>query len=294
MLLLDFIYLVWNALMAFMSLLMNYAYESNYIMFLISCSMATIFLLHLKAGSILLTDLTTTSLTNICDIQPSPINIVRSLVYRVFDDSLDRLLWINYDELPRAMSLQNNGNTLMMHITADPNCQPHLRGISLLGNYYFVEAIFKWGGSEHLIDSRQYALELQVLHATNLRNVPFEYLTISYLFVQTRRKNQAMQQVIENLPAIITAGSIIELPPFDLATLFWPFHSGYYRYSGTYANGNVVLPTQWLICKSIFHISVEQLHQFETLCNFQGLAIGQNSRSVQSLGNRRVQLNEFL
>ncbi|KAL7735343.1 hypothetical protein ACLKA6_015731 [Drosophila palustris] len=291
--LMDLLNLAWEGLMEFMLMLMNIAYKSNFGMFLVSISVSIIFLMNLKAGSVLVVDLWNEALRaeDIRETQPSPVNIVRRLAHRVLEPH--HLEWFNYNESPLAVSIKNNGVTLVINITSHPNHLPYLYGNCLFGNYFFVEAIFKWGGSEHLIDSRRYALELQVLHATNRRDVPFEYLSISYLFIETRRKNAAMEQITESIPAIVNAGSVIELPPFNLANLFWRFHSGYYSYSGTYANGHVVLPTQWFICKSIFHISVEQLDQFETLRNFNGHAIAENSRSIQSLGDRTVQLNEY-
>ncbi|XP_060653914.1 carbonic anhydrase 1 [Drosophila nasuta] len=278
--------LIWNALMSPMILLMDYAFESNCIMLLLSLFMSLALILNLKSASILLMDFYPTSVN---DFLPSPINIDRRLVLSVGRGT--PLMWHNYDAMPPAIMLLNNGSTVVMRISCAPQCKPHLRGSLLHDNYYFVEASFKWGGSEHTISSRRFALELQVLHAKNAATPPFEYVTISYLFVITQCKNESMQQITENLDALINAGSVIEVPPFDLCSLFWPFENDFYSYSGTYHNGTTTLSTQWLICASIFNISAQQVAQFGKLCNRDGCRIAGNSRALVPLDNRQVLLN---
>ncbi|KAH8261472.1 hypothetical protein KR044_009614 [Drosophila immigrans] len=275
-----------NALMSPMTVLMGYAYESNCIMILLSLFMTLALMLNLKSASILLSD---SYQSKSYEFPPSPIDIDRSLVVTMGHGG--RLMWHNYDALPPAIMLLNNGRTVVMRILSAPGRKPHLRGGPLRDNYYFVEASFKWGGSEHLISSRRFALELQVLHAKNAASPPFEYLTISYLFVITEWRSKQMQLITDNLAAIVNAGSVIEVPPFDLRSLFWPFHHGYYSYSGTYDNGTTTLPTQWLICSTLFNIGAQQLAQFGKLCNRHGRRIAGNSRPQMPLGNRQVHLN---
>ncbi|KAH8371912.1 hypothetical protein KR093_009276 [Drosophila rubida] len=278
--------LVWNALMSPMILFMGYAYESNCIMVLLSLFMTLALMLNLKSASLLLMDFYPSKAT---EFPPSPIDIDRTMVVTMGHGG--PLLWHNYDALPPAIMLLNNGSTVVMRILCGPDCKPHLRGGPLCDNYYFVEASFKWGGSEHMISSRRFALEMQVLHAKNAPSPPFEYLTISYLFIVTQCKNKSMQQITENLAALVNAGSVIEVPPFDLCSLFWPFSHGYYSYSGTYDNGTTTLPTQWLICSSLFTISAQQVAQFGKLCNREGIHIAANSRDLVPVGHRQVLLN---
>ncbi|EDW58834.2 carbonic anhydrase 1 [Drosophila virilis] len=288
--LLDLVSYLWSSLSTNVAGAMDYAYESNYFMGLVSCIMALVFIVHVKSASIILTNLCEPKpRKSLIERQPSPIDIARRGVFRM--DHVEALQWYSYDELPPAILLENNGKTVIMRISCGPECTPFISGGTLPGNYYFVEAIFKWGASEHSIDSRSYAMEMQVLHATNMPDAAYEYLTVSYMFALTHQKNQFLDQVVENLWAIRRAGSVIELPPFDLATLMWCFNQDYYTYRGTYANGNVVLPSQWAICPRIFHIGAEQLAQFGALCDEQGCRIAINARKKQPLGDRCVALN---
>lgn len=273
-------------------------------MILLSCAMAMVAFLHLTSVNMLLNNLLgdttqvdaqakpgadrlSPKVSTVVPFPKSPINILRPLT--LMEKPVRQLNWNCYDQLPQAVLMENNGNAVIMRISCSPYSMPYLSGSDLLDNFYFVEAVFKWGTSEHRIDSRSYALEMQVLHASNHLNGPFEYLTVCYLFVVSYKKNPQLEQVVENLCAIQTAGSMIELPPFDMASLMPSFDRGYYSYRGSYWNGSTVLPTQWFICTRILGISNGQLHQFQTLCGYDGNRVLLNARSEQPLGNRRVQ-----
>lgn len=281
---------LWDVVTKYISIIMDFIYQSNYFMALVSCIMAIVFMAHVKSASIILTDLCSPkNQRSVLDRQPSPINIVRGRVYKL--EHLDTLRWFCYNELPPAVLLENNGSTVIMRISCSPECTPFLAGGNLPANYYFVEASFKWGSSEHSIDSRSYAMEMQVLHATNIANASYEYLTVSYMFDLAHQKNYHLDQIIDNLGSIRTAGSVIELPPFNLASLMWCFGNDYFSYRGTYANGTALLPSQWAICPRIFYISPDQLARFRDLCDMNGRRIQSNSRQKQPLGDRCVALH---
>lgn len=295
--------LLWTGMHSCMASIMNLAAESQMFMILLSSIMALVVILHLKSASILLFDLLGgTSVVearagpvdhhyalraNATPYLKSPINILRPLTS--MEKQVRQLHWNWYDQLPLAVLMENNGNTVIMRISCSPHCTPYLNGSDLLDDYYFVEAVFKWGTSEHRIDSRHYALELQALHAANQTDSPFQYLTVAYLFVLTHQQNKQLQQVVENLSAIRSASSMIELPPFDLASLMRPFDRSYYSYRGSYSNGSTVLPTQWFINTRICGVSSDQLLQFQALCAADGRRLMQNARREQPQENRRVQ-----
>ncbi|XP_030387845.1 carbonic anhydrase 1 [Scaptodrosophila lebanonensis] len=287
--------LLWSILTTPIALIMSYAAESKLLMVLVSCTMALIFILNIQAGCTICNGLIESLSSINCHIskrqlerQPSPINIVRSLVHQRRQPC--PLFWHNYYELPQAVLLENNGSTVIMRIACAPELTPHLSGIEPSENYYFEEATFKWGmlESEHSIDSLKFALEMQVLHRTNLANANCKFLTISYLF-SILEHNKILGQVVDNLEAIVVPGSCIELPPFDLGSLVRPFDSGYYTYHGTYDNGGTVLPTKWLIYSRTFGMSLTQLRRFGELCTHDGSRIAGNARKTQPLGNRCVQ-----
>ncbi|XP_043070202.1 carbonic anhydrase 4 isoform X2 [Drosophila grimshawi] len=222
--------------------------------------------------------------------QQSPIDIVRSTAININRKGL--LHWLCYDELPPAILLSNNGRTVMVNISAAPDCVPHLSSNYFPGNYYFVEAIFKWGSTEHSIDSRNYVLEMQVLHATNWRGGHFDYVTVSYMFQRRRNyKNIQLSPIVDNLRGIVQPGSVIELPPINLADLIKPFHKDYYSYLGSYDNGNTVLRTLWLMCPNIVYIGANQLAKFRTICNSNGCRIVHNACQLQPINSSALVYN---
>ncbi|ALC41527.1 CG15227 [Drosophila busckii] len=284
-----------NALLNGFGCIMRYAYASKWGIIMFSVFMALVLVLHLKSTFIILSQL--------CEPSPPPPPLpaqqtasskaaLSAINIQISDVQLrahqQQLSWHYYDELPPAILLENNGSVVIMRISCAPRSLPYLSGGELAGRYYFVEAAFKWCRSEHAIDSCNYALELQVLHATNRRNAPFEYLTLCYLFSLAPMKPTPLDQVVANLPAIKQPGSVTELPPFDLNSLLYPFTSDYYSYSGSYANGNTILSTQWFICSRIFTINSEQLAQF---CSLR-VANGQ-TKIVKNAQQQKIQFNHL-
>ncbi|XP_017868347.1 PREDICTED: carbonic anhydrase 1 [Drosophila arizonae] len=281
--------LLWDTITNYVAKFMDTVYESNYFMALFSCIMATILMAHLKSATVILTEIHKPKRRrSLIERQPSPINIESCVAYKM--ELQESLRWYSYDELPPAVILENNGCTVIMRICCSPEYTPYITGGNLPANYYFMEASFKWS-SEHSIDSHNYAMEMQVLHAANISDAPYEYLTVSYMFDLAQQKNYMFDQIINNLASIRTAGSAIELPPFDLATLMWCFGSDYYSYRGTYTNGNFVLPSLWVICSRTFYIAPEQLARFRDICDLSGRNIVWNARQKKPLGDRCVSLN---
>ncbi|XP_017126279.1 carbonic anhydrase 1 [Drosophila elegans] len=277
--------------MDFFGLLMDLAEDSSLIMMLVSCTMAVAFILNIRAGSTIFQNVAKAvenmRLKSMLDRQPSPINIANEVIKRQLKLPLS---WTNYEDLPMAVVLENNGSTAILRTYTAPNMLPHLSGANLGGSYHFVEAIFKWGilRSEHSIGQERFSLEMQALHRCPQKKGTSEYLTISYLFVLTPFKNEPLTQIVDHLKWILRPGSSIELPPFDLGSLLRPFAGGHYTYHGTYDNGEVVLPTIWLIDSQITGVNSHQLAQFEVLRRKDGSRIWSNVREPQPLGSRTV------
>ncbi|XP_037715937.1 putative carbonic anhydrase 5 [Drosophila subpulchrella] len=276
-------------------LVMKLAEDSRVIMMLVSCIMAVAFILNIHSGRTILRDvvnaLANRRLKAKLDRRPSPINIAEN---RVTKRQLKLpLKWRHYEDLPMATVLENNGSTVILRIYTALNFLPHLSGGELTGKYHFVEAIFKWGTfrSEHSIGKYQFCLEMQALHRCPQETGALEFLTLSYLFAVSRVKNESLKGICDNLKWILHPGSSIELPPFELESLLRPFTGGHYSYHGTYDNGDVILPTIWLINSEISHVSSHQLAHFGALYRRDGKRNSTNSRLEQPLGKRNVYLN---
>ncbi|XP_016992940.2 carbonic anhydrase 13 [Drosophila takahashii] len=276
-------------------LVMKLAEDSRVIMMMVSCTMAVAFILNLLSGRTILRNvvnsLANRRLKSRLDRRPSPINIVESEVIK--NQLKSPLNWTHYEDLPMATVLENNGSTVILRIYTPINFLPHLNGADLTGKYHFVEAIFKWGTlqSEHSIGRKHFCLEMQALHRCVQEKGASEYLTLSYLFTVTPVKNEPLKNICDNLKWILHPGSSIELPPFELKSLIPPFSRGHYTYHGTYDNGEVMLPTTWLINPVISQVSSHQLAQFSALYRKDGSRNSSNSRQEQPLGSRNVYFN---
>ncbi|XP_001360973.2 carbonic anhydrase 1 [Drosophila pseudoobscura] len=287
----------WLQFMQGFNLVMEYVQHSAILKILVSCIMSLAFLNIVRAGGLMIRKVAMAiapkKQQRKLAPQPTPINIVRSMARKMELGSL--LDWKHYDDMPLAMLLENNGSTVILRICCEPYLVPQLSGGDLPGEYHFVEACFKWGPlrAEHSIDSMKFSLEMQVLHRCNQDHVPFEYVTVSYLFVIMGNGNGPLTTITENLRCIARPDSQMELPAFDLASLMKPFDSNFYSYEGTYDNGAQVLPTKWLICTYIFAISSQQVSQFSTLCGRDGTSIHCNARKEQPLGNRSVNFHIY-
>ncbi|XP_032571350.1 carbonic anhydrase 1 isoform X1 [Drosophila sechellia] len=293
--LLPMIDLCWLKFIRAFGLMMQLAEESRLIMMLISCTMAVAFIVNVCSGRTIFQDLCNAvgsrRLETNLAMQPSPITIpVSNIIKRHLKMPLQ---WTYYDDLPMATVLKNNGSTVIMRIYTAYNFMPQLSGANLLGRYHFVEAIFKWGSlkSEHSIDNYHFSLELQALHRCAQLENNLEYLTLSYLFELSCVKNEHLMEVTDQLKWISQPGSSMELPPFHLGSLLQPFGSDYFSYEGTYDNGDVVLPTTWLISRNISVVNWRQLGEFEALYGRNGNRNCKNGREQQALGNRNVYLN---
>ncbi|XP_022228013.2 carbonic anhydrase 1 [Drosophila obscura] len=286
---------IWQQFMQGFGIVICYAQGSQVLTILVSCILSLAFLNNASAVSLIVQAvvgvITTKKPKRKLDPQPTPINIVRKMTRKTV---LGRqLVWTNYDHLPLAMLLENNGSTVILRICCESNMVPQLSGGELPDQYHLVEACFKWGElrAEHSIDSVQFSLEMQVLHRCYQDRVPFQHVSVSYLFLQMGGRNDPLTQITENLRCVAHPDSKIELPAFDLASLMNPFGSSFYSYTGTYDNGVQVVPTMWLINTHIFPISSEQLSQFGALCGRDGNRIKCNARQEQPLGNRSVHFN---
>ncbi|XP_032571351.1 uncharacterized protein LOC6615259 isoform X2 [Drosophila sechellia] len=134
-------------------------------------------------------------------------------------------------------------------------------------------------------------ITIPALHRCAQLENNLEYLTLSYLFELSCVKNEHLMEVTDQLKWISQPGSSMELPPFHLGSLLQPFGSDYFSYEGTYDNGDVVLPTTWLISRNISVVNWRQLGEFEALYGRNGNRNCKNGREQQALGNRNVYLN---
>ncbi|KAH8280586.1 hypothetical protein KR018_011389 [Drosophila ironensis] len=267
--------------------MMNIAGHSPVLQILFSCTMAVVFIIHVKSGHQILNTVKNRKTVK----NQSPIHILSNrLTVRKVPVPLQ---WTFYGDVPLGCSLKNNGSTVILKLLSSSNRQPFINGGDLEGDYQFVEACFKWGihRSEHSIDDHRFSVEVQALHRCPNNTGPFEYLTVSHLFMVMPTRNGPLKEIAEHLRRIQNAGSSIEVPPFRLNLVIMPFIREFYTYYGTYNNGDVTLATTWLINSHVHAVSSYELAQFRQLCGPDRNRINSNVLPEQPLGLRCVQFH---
>ncbi|EDW08838.1 uncharacterized protein Dmoj_GI19344 [Drosophila mojavensis] len=233
-------------------------------------------------------------------INQSPVNIDEQVVQRLAIREL--LNWNHYDELPASIVLENTGQTLLLRAQFRSNV-PTISGADLLASYTFVELCFHWGwsnseGSEHTLNHRKFPLEMQVLHRTGAsvrRNSTSSYdlLMIAYVF-ELSAHNPFLDPLMQNLKLVQQPGKRVHVAPFPLSYLIYPFRTGFYSYGGSLTRPPCYQGTEWFIFPESLAISDFQLRHFRQLLSADGVTpISRNSRPVQQLGNRIINLNYF-
>ncbi|XP_017078468.1 uncharacterized protein LOC108112741 [Drosophila eugracilis] len=230
----------------------------------------------------------------------SPINIDENQIQRLAIREL--LSWNHYDDLPASIQLENTGHTLILRAQFHGNA-PTISGADLLACYTFLELRFHWGwcnseGSEHTINHRKFPLEMQVMHRAG-SGIPrsctssYDLLMIGYVF-ELSAHNPFLDPLVQNLRLVQQPGKRVQVPPFPLSYLMYPFRTGFYSYGGSLTHPPCYQGTEWFIFPESVAISDFQLRHFRLLLGPDKISpIARNCRPVQHMGNRVVSLNCF-
>ncbi|XP_055909956.1 carbonic anhydrase 1-like [Eupeodes corollae] len=229
----------------------------------------------------------------------SPIDIDTSQVeLRIIRE---QLMWNHYNDIPAKVTIENNGKIVILKAQYGANV-PTISGAELFHCYSFDSLCFHWSfsnaeGSEHTIDNRKYAMEIQAIHKTEpvlpcLNTC--QSLIIAYVF-QISSYNPFFDPIIHNLHLITKPGTSVEIPPFPLAWLCYPFKSGFYSYGGSNTSPPCEEGVEWFINPETMTIAESQLLEFRSLLSSDGTSkIIRNSRPVQCLNtNRTVNFNRY-
>ncbi|XP_055337607.1 putative carbonic anhydrase 3 [Paramacrobiotus metropolitanus] len=235
----------------------------------------------------------------------SPINFDSLKV--IDDPSLQRIIFVDYDEFPpgRTWNFQNNGHTVA--ISANYTCPPQLQGGSLRAKYQFTQLHFHWGekmkGSEHHIDGRLYPLEMHIVHsrrneaADALMQDEIGMAVIGVFFEYANTPNEHLKPITDALSQIAATNETkyIRLPGFTLKSLL-PHNADYFRYNGSLTTPPCNQIVQWSVMRAPVTVSKSQLDAFRSLQRFPDdhhpndipKYIDKNNRPVQEVGDRKV------
>lgn len=158
----------------------------------------------------------------------------------------------------------------------------------------------RWGpndeeGSEHMIDMKKYAMELQVVcNKTNCKCVDMAksaqkcgVLIISYIFEVTSIDNPYFEPIINGLQYIQFPCKGYCMRPFPISLLAPMFTRRYFYYKGSLTHPPCAEGVQWIVQPEPLTISSVQVAQFRKLVGFDGFILS-NTRPVQNTNNRDV------
>ncbi|KAF5276188.1 hypothetical protein FQR65_LT03992 [Abscondita terminalis] len=232
----------------------------------------------------------------------SPINISLSNIIVVPVDSNSSLSFSEeYNITPKDMSIYNNGHSVTIYARWENGVRPIVSGGPCNDKYQFLNALFRWGpndheGSEHTIDHKCYAMELQAIHtkanqcykSLSSATAADATLIISYLYeVISPVENPYLETLVSSLPKIEKPNACTSIPPIPLFFLMPSFVCNYVNYIGSLTHPPCTEGVQWIVQSEPLGIASNQVAQFRRLRSFHDV-LDLNRRPVQNLNGRDV------
>lgn len=154
---------------------------------------------------------------------------------------------------------------------------------------------FHWGdgiarpGSEHLIDSRRYPLEIQLVH----RNIFGAVAVLAILADIGEEDNVKLEPLLTAVGRVNYRGLRASFSNFSLDGLL-PIDLHYYCYSGSLTTPPCSENVTWIVLRETLLLSARQLSAFSGLYSIRmqearaPVEIVDNWRPIQALNGRRV------
>ncbi|KAK3775480.1 hypothetical protein RRG08_027235 [Elysia crispata] len=230
----------------------------------------------------------------ICGLaQQSPINIYEGDVQ---ETTMQPFAFINYNTLD-AVTMANNGHSVVIDLS---RVEPKLiSGGGLMDTYQAAQFHFHWGstdskGSEHLISSQMYPMELHIVHYnTKYENLsvavdkPDGLAVLGFMF-EVGVDNAAYSEIVTGLAQVKTDGASTSLATMNLQSLIADT-ADFFRYKGSLTTPACFESVTWTVFKSTIKISKAQLAAFRTVLDSQNRPLVDNYRPVQPLYGRVVE-----
>uniref|UniRef100_A0A3B4YTW5 Carbonic anhydrase n=1 Tax=Seriola lalandi dorsalis TaxID=1841481 RepID=A0A3B4YTW5_SERLL len=199
----------------------------------------------------------------------SPIDIKSELLR--FDPTLRPIEIQNYNLSPNEqLTLGNNGHSVQISL-------PSKMHISSLPHHYTAAQLhFHWGssnraaGSEHTVNSKQYAAEMHVVHFNSDKypNMSMavdksDGLAVLGVLIEVGEFSPAFEQFLKFINGIKYRGKV-QVPGFNIRALLPARLDEYYRYDGSLTTPPCYPSVLWTVFRNHVTISRKQvLHQLE-------------------------------
>jgi carbonic anhydrase len=197
----------------------------------------------------------------------------------------------------RMFNVTNTGHAVELTVGSGLN----VSGGGLDGPYLLEKVAFHWGennsfGSEHYIDGKSYALEIQFTfrssrYSNTVNGKGYQFAILSTLAqVVDGGENSGIANITSKFSQIRYAGNETTINSFDLTVLLPNDMLTFYRYNGSWTSPNCSEGIAWTIFANPINISATQAEKFRTLySDSTGLSLlTKNYRPVQPLNSRTV------
>lgn len=201
---------------------------------------------------------------------------------------------------PNELKIYNTGYTVALYANWANQKRPFLSGGPLKEKYNFFNVRFRWGpndseGSEHMINSIQYAMELQAAFISEgSKTVDISQaaregslLMLSYLFMVTPKDNPYLEVIVTSLEYIKFPLACLCIDPMSLSSIMPDFSREYYSYLGSLTFPPCTEGVKWIVKPEPLMISSRQVRKFRKLCGYFG-RMASNCRPVQKIKGRDI------
>lgn len=204
--------------------------------------------------------------------------------------------------LPRPISITNNGHSVELKPYPVPEAVNTAQIFGgLLSDKYYLEGLhFHWGrrnnrGSEHVISSVRYAMEMHIIHRNEMYQSVSEALkhpdglTVLAFFFQLREKpNPELQPILKELHLLKPEGSTVYMhESITLASLLPRSTDIFYTYRGSLTTPPCSEAVTWIIFPDPLPVSYSQMTMFRSLTTGHS-HIEDNYRHLQPIGTRKI------
>ncbi|XP_053282407.1 carbonic anhydrase 12 [Pleuronectes platessa] len=220
----------------------------------------------------------------------SPIDIKSDLLR--FDPSLRPIEVHNYNMSPNEqLTLGNNGHSVQISLPS----KMHIS--SLPHRYTAAQLHFHWGssgrpaGSEHMVNSRQFAAEMHVVHFNSDKypNMSMavdksDGLAVLGVLIEVGEFNPAFDQFLKFVNGIKYRDQRVQVPGFNVRALLPARLDEYYRYDGSLTTPPCYPSVLWTLFRN--HVTISR-KQFVALATALFSSHAQESAPVPLNGNYR-------
>lgn len=233
----------------------------------------------------------------------SPINLITSCAIAIPSELNPLKFSEQFHHTPYEMKMYNSGLNAVLYAKWSGLMRPSISGGPLEREVYnFLNVRFRWGadnheGSEHMVDTKRYAVEMQVAFMRNGENpkcdlldaaLAGDLLMLSYLFMVTPVDNPYLEPIIQALKNLKFPMSCALLCPFPLRLLTPLFSKNYFYYEGSLTFPPCTEGVKWIVQPEPLLISSRQVNKFRKLGACNCAPIVSNSRPVQMPNGREI------